>query len=365
MGNKIKKICSFIITKFKHYKRRLYFMTSNEKTFEQGVAVGMLLSKGIGQGPNTYNLKDQLFKYILENGKIIGTCKVGNNCVKLYIGLVHYSDPNAKLFWTLQNGNNIRGDSLRLNEIDYSREGDIVDSTDPTTPPFVRNIAPLIMSDEGVIEYYANIFFSEDDEPLFGSVVMYYNYAGYCSEYITNSPNTTSAGIKDIVCWPEYFYSGLEEAIDAVEYMGDIESYICTETYKSVGKTKLRITTKYRDSSGADVSGSGNLNIVFKQCTTSTKWRQTTVQNPDGTSAIVDDTTKLPIVTKNDPYDYNLSMPYYYNIFPQPIMVADNVTDKDIANVVANAYDVLYKNAEGPAANKLLGVELRSLLTPQ
>ena len=340
-------------------------MASNEKTFEQGVAVGMLLSKGIGQGQNTYDLKDQLFKYILENGKIIGTCKVGNNRVKLYIGLVHYSDPNAKLFWTLQNGNDIRGDSLRLNEIDYSREGDIVDSTDPTTPPFVRNIAPIIMSDEGVIGYYANIFFSEDDEPLFGYVVIYYTYAGYCSEYITNSPNTTSAGIKDIVCWPEYFYSGLEEAIDAVEYTGDIESYIYTETYKSGGKTKLRITTKYRDSSGADVSGSGRLNIVFKRCTTSTKWRQTTGQLSDGTTVMIDDTTKLPIVTKNDPYDYSLTMYYYYNIFPAPIMVADNVTDKDIANVVANAYDVLYKNAEGPAANKLLGVELRSLLKPQ
>ena len=79
-------------------------MTNNEKTFEQGVAVGMLLSKGVDQGSKTYNLKDQLFKYILENGKIIGTCKVGNNCIKEYIGLVHYSDPNAKLFWTLDYG---------------------------------------------------------------------------------------------------------------------------------------------------------------------------------------------------------------------------------------------------------------------
>ena len=338
-------------------------MASNEKTFEQGVAVGMLLSKGIGQGQNTYDLKDQLFKYILENGKIIGTCKVGNNCVKLYIGLVHYSDPNAKLFWTLNTGNNMR--STDINAIDYSREGDIVNSTDPNAPPFVRNIAPDIMADEGVIEYYSNIFFSEDDEPLFGSIVMNYINVGYCSEYITNSPNTTSAGIKDIVCWPEYFYSGLEEAIDAVEYTGDIESYIYTETYKSGGKTRIRIATKYRDSSGADVSGSGDPNIVVKRCTTSIKWRQTTGQMSDGTIVEINDTTKLPIVTKNDPYDYKLYMYYYYNIFPNPIMVADNVTDKDIAKVVANAYDVLYKNAEGPAANKLLGVELRSLLTIQ
>ena len=336
-------------------------MTSNEKTFEQGVAVGMLLSKGVDQGPNTYNLKDQLFKYILENGKIIGTCKVGNNCVKLYFGILHYSDPNSKLFWTLENG--LR--NTNMDTIDYSKEGDIVDSTDPTTPPFVRNIAPNIMVGEGIMYYYSNIFFSEDDEPLFGSVVMYYTYAGYCSEYITNSPNTTSSGIKDIVCWPEYFYSGLEEAIESVEYTGDIESYIYTETYKSVGKTKLRITTKYRDSSGADVSGSGRLNIVFKRCATSIKWRETTGQFSDGTTVMIPDTTKLPIVTKNDPDDYTFNMSYYHNIFPAPIMVADNVTDKDIAKVVANAYDVLYKNAEGPAADKLLGVELRSLLTPQ
>ena len=336
-------------------------MESNEKTFEQGVAVGMLLSKGIGQGQNTYNLKDQLFKYILENGKIVGTCKVGNNCVKLYIGLLHYSDPNVKLFWTLSTY--LR--NTDINAINYSREGDIVNSTDPNAPPFVRNIALDIMADEGIIEYYSNIFFSEDDEPLFGSVVMNYISVGYCSEYITNSPNTLSSGIKDIVCWPEYFYSGLEEAIDAVEYMGDIESYIYTETYKSGGETKLRITTKYRDSSGADVSVSGRLNVVVKRCTTSTKWRKTTGQLSDGTIVEINDTTKLPIVTKNDPYDYDLYMYYYYNIFPPPIMVADNVTDKDIANVVANAYDVLYKNAEGPAANKLLGVELRSLLTPQ
>ena len=194
---------------------------------------------------------------------------------------------------------------------------------------------------------------------------MNYINVGYRSEYITNSPNTLSAGIKDIVCWPEYFYSGLEEAIDAVEYTGDIESYIYTETYKSGGKTRIRITTKYRDSSGADVSGSGDPNIVVKRCTTSTTWRKTTGQMSDGTIVEINDTTKLPIVTKNDPYDYKLYIYYYYNIFPRPIMVADNVTNKDIANVVANAYDVLYKNAEGPAANKLLGVELRSLLTPQ
>ena len=341
-------------------------MSNNEKTFEQGVAVGMLLSKGIGQGPNTYNLKDQLFKYILENGKIIGTCKVGNNRVKLYIGLVHYSDPNAKLFWTLYNGTNMRGQSIEMNSIiNYTREGDIVNSADPTTPPFIRNIALGLMTDEGVMDYYSNIFFSEDDEPLFGYVVINYTFSSYRSEYITNSPNTLSAGIKDIVCWPEYFYSGLEEAIDAVEYTGDIESYIYADTYKSGGKTRLRFTTKYRDSSGADVSGSGNPNIVVKRCTTSTKWRKTTGQTSDGTIVGIDDTTKLPIVTKNDPYDYDLHGYYYYNIFPPPIMVADNVTDKDIANVVANAYDVLYKNAEGPAANKLLGVELRSLLTPQ
>ena len=140
-------------------------MSNNEKTFEQGVAVGMLLSKGIGQGPNTYNLKDQLFKYILENGKIIGTCKVGNNRVKLYIGLVHYSDPNAKLFWTLYNGANMRGQSIEMNSIiNYTREGDIVNSVDPTTPPFIRNIALGLMTDEGVMDYYSNIFFSEDDE---------------------------------------------------------------------------------------------------------------------------------------------------------------------------------------------------------
>ena len=336
-------------------------MASNEKTFEQGVAVGMLLSKGIGQGQNTYDLKDQLFKYILENGKIIGTCKVGNNCVKLYFGILHFSDPNSKLFWTLDNGprNN------RMNTIDYSKEGDIVDSTDPTTPPFVRNIAPNIMAGEGIIYYYSNIFFSEDDEPLFGSVVMSEIPAGYRSEYITNSPNTTSSGIKDIVCWPEYFYSGLEEAIESIEYKGDIEAYIYTETYKSLGETRLRITTKYKDSSGADVSESNPLDFAVKRCTTSTTWRKTTGQMSDGTIVEIPDTTKLPIVTKDDPYDYNLTMYCYYNIFPVPIMVADNVTDKDIANVIANAYDVLYKNAEGPAADKLLGVELRSLLTVQ
>ena len=50
---------------------------------------------------------------------------------------------------------------------------------------------------------------------------------------------------------------------------------------------------------------------------------------------------------------------------PNPTMVADNVTDMDIAEAVANAYDVAFKNAEGPAAGKLLGVELSHLLTPQ
>ena len=218
-------------------------MASNEKTFEQGVAVGMLLSKGVGQGQNTYNLKDQLFKYILENGKIIGTCKVGNSCVKEYIGLVHYSDPNAKLFWNLNNS--LR--STDMNTIDYSRERSLVNIDDPTNPiPFIRSIAPYIMIGEGLINYTTNIFFSEDDEPLFGSVSFGWYNAGFTSEYITNSPNTNASGVKAVVCWPNYFYSGLEEAIESVEYTGDIESYIYADTYTSSGRQEYVLLLNIR-----------------------------------------------------------------------------------------------------------------------
>ena len=334
-------------------------MTNNEKTFEQGVAVGMLLSKGVDQGSKTYNLKDQLFKYILENGKIIGTCKVGNNCLKEYIGLVHYSDPNAKLFWNLNR-------SLRTTEINmsrYSREKDLTMIDDPI--PFVQSIAPYIMNGEGVIHYTTNIFFSEDDEPLFGSVSFDWNYSNFGYAYIYNSPLTMEYGAKAVVCWPSRFYSGLEEAIESVEYTGDIESYMYADTITISGKTRVRVTTKYKDSSGADVSGDGFLNVVYKKSSTSMTWRKTTVQLSDGSIVTIDDTTKPPIVTKMDPEDDTVRIHYYYEIFPNPMMVADNVTDKDIANAVANAYDVLYKNAEGPAANKLLGVELSTLLTPQ
>lgn len=336
-------------------------MSNNEKTFEQGVVVGMLLNKGVGKGPNTYNLKDQLFKYVLENGKIIGTCKFGNNRVKAYIGLVHYSDPNAKLFWTLSYGSN----GIRNNYMDndpYTKDG-IHDRTDPH--PIVLSIAPLIMNDEGVIEYVANIFFSEDDEPLFGSIILQYTNTYYSTAYITNSPNTTSSGIKARACWPNYVYSGLEEAMEAVEYMGDIEAYIYADTYTSTGTTNIRTKIKYKDSSGADVSGSGNFNIVLKKSATKSTWRKTTGQTSDGSTVTIDDTTKPPIITTYDPSDYNISLSVYYDIMPPPVMVADNVTDKDIANAVANAYNVLYKNAEGPAAAKLLGAEASSLLTPQ
>lgn len=332
-------------------------MAGNEKTFEQGVAVGMLLSKGSDQGPKTYDLKDQLFKYILENGKIIGTCKFGNSCVKAYIGIVHYSNSNAKLFWKLNSG--IR--SVNSNMTTYEREY----NDDKTKPmPSVFSVAPWIMTSEGVIAYVTNIFFSEDDEPLFGSIEWSYNDTGLNSVYIYNTP-TGNSGTKAVACWPSYIYSGLEEAIESVEYMGDIEHYIYADTYESYGNTKLRVAQKYRDSSGTDTSGSGSFNIVCKRSSTSFTWQKTTVQDEDGSTITVDDMSKPPVVKKNDPSDYTFSMRLYYNVMPNPTMTADNVTDKDIAKAVANAYDIAWKNAEGPAADYLLGAELGSLLTPQ
>ena len=333
-------------------------MAGNEKTFEQGVAVGMLLSKGSDQGPKTYDLKDQLFKYVLENGKIIGTCKFGNSCIKAYIGIVHYSDPNAKLFWKLNSG--IR--SISMNTRMYTREGD----DDPDNPKAqAMSIAPWVMTSEGIIAYITNIFFSGDDEPLFGSIEWYYSDTDLSSVDITNSPSTEESGVKAVACWPTYIYSGLEEAIDSVEYMGDIEQYIYADTYTSYGKTKIRVTYKYKDSSGADASGNSSFNIICKRSSTNWVWQKTTGQTADGSTVTIDDTTKPPVVNKNDPSDYTISMRLYYNIMPNPTMVADNVTDMDIAEAVANAYDVAFKNAEGPAAGKLLGVELSHLLTPQ
>ena len=94
-------------------------------------------------------------------------------------------------------------------------------------------------------------------------------------------------------------------------------------------------------------------------------WQKTTGQTSDGSTVTIDDMSKPPVVTKNDPSDYNISIGLYYNIMPTPMMTADNVTDKDIAEAVAKAYDGFWKNAEGPAAKYLLGAEVSSLLTPQ
>ena len=333
-------------------------MAGNEKTFEQGVAVGMLLSKGSDQGPKTYDLKDQLFKYILENGKIIGTCKFGNSCIKAYIGIVHYSDPNAKLFWKLTTG--IRSSSINIQS--YTKEYD----DDPNDPKAqVLSIAPLLMTSEGIIAYVTNIFFSEDDKPLFGSIEWSYNDTNINSVYIYNTPDGNS-GSKAIACWPSYIYSGLEEAIESVEYTGDIEHYIYADTVVSGGRTRLRVTDKYKDSSGAETNGYGkDFNIVCKRSSTNWIWHKTTGQNSDGETVIIDDMSKPPVITKNNPSDYNIRMRLYYNVMPNPMMTADNLTDKDIAKAVANAYDSAYKNAEGPAASKLLRAEVSHLLTPQ
>ena len=333
-------------------------MAGNEKTFEQGVAVGMLLSKGVDQGPKTYDLKDQLFKYILENGKIIGTCKFGNTYIKAYIGIVHYSDPNAKLFWKLDKG--IR--STRMNNLEYSREN----IEDPTKPyPVVLSVSPWIMMSEGIIAYYTNIFFSEDDEPLFGSINWFYNDTGLNHVNIYNTPDGNS-GTKAVACFPSYIYSGLKEAIESVEYIGDIECYIYADTYESYGKTKIRTTYKYRNSNGEDLStSSSNINIVCKRSSTKWTWQKTTRQTSDGSTVTIDDMSKPPVVTKNDPSDYNISMSAYYSIMPAPMMTADNVTDKDIAEAVYKAYDGFFKSTEGPAAKYILGAELSHLLTPQ
>lgn len=331
-------------------------MAGNEKTFEQGVAVGMLLNKGVDQGPKTYELKDQLFKYILENGKIIGTCKFGNTYIKAYIGIVHYSDPNAKLFWKLNSG--IR--STSMNNLTYSREF-IEDHTKPS--PGVLSVSPWIMTSEGVIAYFTNIFFSEDDEPLFGSIEWSYRDTGLNTLCLNNKP-TSNSGIKAVVCFPSYIYSGLEEAIASVEYIGDIECYLYVDTYESYGNTQLRTTYKYRNSKGEDISSGSSFNIVCKRSSTKWTWQKTTIQE-DGSTVTVDDISKPPVVTKNDPVDYTINMRLYYNIMPTPTMTADNVTDKDIAEAVAKAYDGFWKNAEGPAAKYLLGAELSRLLTPQ
>ena len=71
-------------------------MANAEKTFEQGVAVGMLLAKSSNSNSNT---KDQLLNYVLQNATVVATCQhTTDYSVKIYYGTIDYHDPNLNLF---------------------------------------------------------------------------------------------------------------------------------------------------------------------------------------------------------------------------------------------------------------------------
>lgn len=317
-------------------------MAGNEKTFEQGVAVGMLLGKGADQGPKTYDLKDQLFKYILENGKIIGTCKYGECCVKIYAGVIHFSDPNCSLFWKLNSG--IRSAGLHV-------RGNIGGTSEYNFGKV--SVLPEITLDEGVIGYKANIFFSENDEPLFGSVEHAYNYAYARGADLINDDGEKIA----IGWWPSFLCTGLEETMNNLEYAGDFEYYVYVDIKKYVGgKEEAQCTMKYRDSSGNNSSGSFSISMKYKRQYIDMAWQKKTVIDSEGNEFITDDLSKPPILTKGSISESNLYIgDGYFNPMPTPMMTADNITSTDIRNAVAKAFDGIYRNAEGPGGDRMTG----------
>lgn len=321
-------------------------MAGNEKTFEQGVAVGMLLSKGADQGPKTYDLKDQLFKYILENGKIIGTCKYGDCCVKIYAGVLHFSDPNCSLFWKLESG--IRSAGMKVN-------GPI----GGTSAYGFGKVAvfPEITLDEGILGYKSSIFFSENDEPLFGDV-----YCNYVQAYARGATLYADDGSGDspmiAVGWyPAFLCTGLEEIMNNLEYAGDFEWYVYVDikTYAG-GQEEAQCTNKYRDSSGNNVSNNIPINMTYKRQYIDFAWQKKTVIDSEGNEFITDDLSKPPILTKGSISESNLSIgDGYFNVMPTPMMTADNITSTDIRNAVVKAFDGVYRNAEGPGGDRMTG----------
>lgn len=322
-------------------------MVDSEKTFEQGVVVGMLLNKA---GSKTYNLKDQLFKYILENGKIIATCKFGNNLVKVYVGVIHYSDPNYSLFWKLNS--RFRDGTLYANG--YIGENSLYKFGSLA-------IFPEIAIKEGIIMYRSHIFFSENDEPLFGDVKCVCNYssASFHGSY------TDSGEMLGMWYWPSYLYIDLEESINNIDYFGDFEcyAYVDIKTYSN-GVEEAVKSFKYRDNSGEDYkNSSGRIYATYKKCHIDYKWHTKTVIDDDGNSLTKEDYSKPPILTKGSIESFNLSPDYLsFYIFPTPMMTADNITESDITKALTSAYDVMFKNAEGPGGDRMTGAKSGILL---
>ena len=321
-------------------------MAGNEKTFEQGVAVGMLLGKGADQGPKTYDLKDQLFKYILENGKIIGTCKYGNCCVKIYAGVLHFSDPNCSLFWKLDSG--IRSADMKV--VGYIG-GTSADNFGTVT------VFPEITLDEGILGYKSSIFFSENDEPLFGNVGYAYDRAYARGANLYADDGSGNGKMIAAGWWPSYLCTGLEETMNNLEYAGDFECYVYVDikTYAG-GQEEAQCTTKYRDSSGNNVSNSIPINMKYERQYINMAWQQKPAIDAEGNATTVDDLSKPPILTKGSISESSLYIGNgYFSPMPVPMMTADNITSTDIKNAVAKAFDGIYRNAEGPGGDRMTG----------
>lgn len=187
-------------------------MANAEKTFEQGVAVGMLLAKS-----SNSNTKDQLLNYVLQNATVVATIQhTTDYSVKIYYGTIDYHDPNVNLFVKEFKDTN---ESLYVKYIKVGFLSDNINEKD-YGPVVIYNL----FEHGGFIPYVARILYKKDTV-LFGDLQTY-DSPGIIPAYLpikiynVPDPNDSSLEITPKV-EKIYVYNNRQYIHKPPSYIGD------------------------------------------------------------------------------------------------------------------------------------------------
>lgn len=329
-------------------------MAGAEKTFEQGVAIGMLLGRSAnGGGGSDYKVKNPLLQYIIDNAKLVATCQLGKDyIIKYYADMINFDDPNAHLFYI----------GLRQSGIPYvhpqmsanGRYGAYIGQSPAKEYGLMSGISYMHQWETGIIAYQARVVF-KGDAPLFGDLNYTTTSYNYMNCYYISKDNDGSNIIKDM-CW---YYSNkcycTEEDRENIQYVGDFKwmfkvtldtSRTTSIDDEDVPVTRAEWSYQLQTLEGEDVdSGRQTVRLPYRHTYYSPQQYTCMWTDPDtGETKEILDNTRPPRIIESGggtrDYDFTLSL----LILPLPQMLGV-ITPEQIKNEIIIMYDQMIRSS--------------------
>lgn len=349
-------------------------MAGAEKTFEQGVAIGMLLGRSAnGGGGSDYKLKDPLLQYILDNAKLVATCQLGEDyIIKYYAGVMNFNDPNAHLFYRAMSQGNIIEASPKMS---FSGSYGLYVGQEPTkTYGLISGISQIKGLESGIFGYWSKVVF-KGDAPLFGDITGTLTSYSYVSYYGISKDNDGSGITKDIYWYYPYTYYCTEEDIENIQYLGDFkwmfkvtidtDNHITNADGEETPVTRAKWTYQLQTLAGEDVDHWQEFQVTYHQINYTPKQYTCMWTDPDtGETKEIMDNTRPPRIVETGRSDRSYNMSAGFLMLP-PVEMLGVMTQEQIKNEVPIMYNQMIRSSTIGDTGYITGLVNGPFLEPE